>query len=126
MDKNASLFTRLNKFESKIYFANDFSLDVVGQGDVSCQHEKIVDIYHVPNLNANLLFVSQLTQTGEIVEFWLDRFYVSDLNKGKLIVVGGLLDPMDSFYKFRDSNRSELEPTALVSHTNERSKIWHE
>jgi hypothetical protein len=36
MAKDASLFMRLNKDEdSKIYVVDDFSLDVVGQGDVS-------------------------------------------------------------------------------------------
>jgi hypothetical protein len=68
MTKDASLFTRLNKSkESKIYVANDLFLDVVGQGDVSCQHGKIVDIHHVPNMSVNLLYVSQSTKTGKIV-----------------------------------------------------------
>jgi hypothetical protein len=108
MAKDATLFTRLNKAkESKIYVVDDFSLDVVGQGDVACRHGKIVDVYHVPNLSANLLFVSQLTQTGKIVEFWPDRFYVCDLKKGKSIVVDGILDPMDNLYKFCDSTRPE-------------------
>jgi hypothetical protein len=80
------------KLRRGIYVVDDFSLDIVGQGDVSCRHGKIVDVYHVPNLSANMLFVSQLTQTGKIVEFWPDRFYVHDLKKGKSIVVGGFLD----------------------------------
>jgi hypothetical protein len=43
MAKDASLFMRLNKSkESKIYVVDDLSLDIVGQGDVSCQHGKIV------------------------------------------------------------------------------------
>jgi hypothetical protein len=110
MEKDATLFMRLNKAEeSRIYVVDDFSLDVVGQGDVACRHGKIVDVYHVPNLSANLLFVSQLTQTGKIVEFWPDRFYVRDLKKGKLIVVDGILDPMDNLYKFCDSTRPESE-----------------
>jgi hypothetical protein len=104
MDKDASLFMRLNKAkESKIYVVDDFSLDVVGQGDVSCRHGKIVDVYHVPNLSANLLFVAQLTQTGNIVEFWSDQFYVRDLKKGKSIVIGRILDLMNNLYKFHDS-----------------------
>jgi hypothetical protein len=73
MDKDASLFTSLDEVvERKIYVVDDFSLDIVGQGDVSCRHGRIVDVYHVPNLSANLLLVSQLTQIGNIVEFWPD------------------------------------------------------
>jgi hypothetical protein len=50
---------RLNKVEeSRIYIVDYFSLDVVGKGDVACWHGKIFGIYHVPNLSANLLFVS--------------------------------------------------------------------
>ena len=68
MAKDASLFMRLNKSkESKIYVVDDLSLDVVGQGDVSCQHGKIVDIHHVPKLSVNLLYVSHSTKTGKIV-----------------------------------------------------------
>jgi hypothetical protein len=37
MAKDASLFTSLNEAkERKIYVVDDFSLDIVGQGDVSC------------------------------------------------------------------------------------------
>jgi len=37
MDKDASLFTWLNEGKGrKIYVADEFSLDVVGQGDVTC------------------------------------------------------------------------------------------
>jgi hypothetical protein len=73
MVKYVTLFKRLNKAqESKIYFAHDFALDVVGQGDVACRHGKIVDVYHVPNISSNLLYIAQLTQTNNIVEFWSD------------------------------------------------------
>jgi hypothetical protein len=48
MDKDASLFTWLDEAkERKIYVVGDFSLDVVGHGDVSCRHENIVNEYHV-------------------------------------------------------------------------------
>lgn len=60
------------------------------------------------------------------MEFWSDWIYVCDLKKGKSIVIGGLLDLTDSLYKFRDSTRCESELTALVAHTDERSRIWHE
>jgi hypothetical protein len=121
MDKDASLFTWLYEAkERKIYVVDDFAMDVVGQGDVACQHGIIVGIYHVPNVNANtLLCVAQLTQTGKIVEFWPDQFYIHDLKKGNSIVVGGILNLMDSLYKFYDMTRLEPKPTTLVSHTDE-------
>ena len=127
MAKYAFLFTRLNKAkENKIYVADVFSLDVVGQGDVDCRHGKIANVYHVPDIGANILFVAQLKQTCNIVEFWLDQFYVHDLKKGKLIFTSRLLDLMDNLYKICDMSRRDTEMTSLVYHTNKRIRIWHE
>ena len=70
MAKDASLLSSLDvSNEKKIYVSNNFALNIVGQDDISCQHGQIVDVYHVPSLSANILFISQLTQTGKIVEF---------------------------------------------------------
>jgi len=64
MAKDASLFMWLDEAkERKIYVVDDFSLDVVGQGDIACGNGKIVNVYHVPNLSANMFFVDQLTRT---------------------------------------------------------------
>jgi hypothetical protein len=105
MEKYATLFMRLDKDEEiSIYVADDFYLDVAGQGDVSFRHGKIYDVYHVPNLSADLLFVSQLTQTNEIVELWPYQFYVQDLKKLKSIVIDEILDLTNNLYKFRDSS----------------------
>jgi hypothetical protein len=58
MVKDASLFTSLDKdVEKNIYVSDDFSLDIVGHGDVPCQHVRIFDIYHVSNINETLLSV---------------------------------------------------------------------
>jgi hypothetical protein len=60
MAKYASLFSYLDKFvEWNIYVFYYFILDIVGHGDIPYRHGKIVDIYHVPNLSANFLLVSQ-------------------------------------------------------------------
>jgi hypothetical protein len=127
MDKDASLFNSLDKFvERKIHVIDDFSLDIIGHGNVPCQHGRIVDIYYVSHLSVNLLSLYQLTQTNKIVELYPDCFFVKYLNKGQSIVVGGFLDPKDNFYKFCDSTRPDFESTALISHNDERSRIWHE
>jgi hypothetical protein len=44
--------------EKKIYVLDDFSLDVVGQGDVTSPYGNIVNVFHVPNLSTNLLCVA--------------------------------------------------------------------
>ena len=62
MAKDASLFSSLEMAtKKKIFVVDDFSLDIVGRGDIPCRHGWIVDIYYVPSLSANLLSVSQPT-----------------------------------------------------------------
>ena len=70
MEKDSSLFSSLNKvIEKDIYVVDDFSLDIIGHSDMPCWHGHIFNVYHVPNLSENMLSVSQLTQTGKVVEF---------------------------------------------------------
>ena len=62
MAKDASLFISLDEAnERKIYVVDDFSLNIVGEVDVPCQHGKIFNVYHVPNLIINMLYVAHLT-----------------------------------------------------------------
>ena len=86
---------------------------------------RIVREFDVPCLSMNLLSVSQLTQTGKIVEFQTNRLFMKNL-KDKFIVVDGLLDPIDHLYKFCDQPQLESGPTALIAQADEHSKIWHE
>jgi hypothetical protein len=80
MDKHAFLFTSLNKVEErKIYVIDDFSLNISGHGDVFYRHGRIYDIYHVPNISFNMLYVSQLTKRSQIMEFWPYWFFVKNL-----------------------------------------------
>jgi hypothetical protein len=61
-----------------------------------------VNVHHVPSHSANLLSISQLTQIGKIVEFWLDHFFLRDVNNDILIVTEGFLDSKDQLYKLCD------------------------
>jgi hypothetical protein len=59
MAKDASPFSSLDKVVNrKNYVDDDFSLDIIGHGDVPCRHGWIVGVYHVPNISANILSVS--------------------------------------------------------------------
>jgi hypothetical protein len=59
MAKDVSLFMSINDVnERNIYVVDDFYFGIVGQADVTNQHGRSFDIYHVPNLSANMLFVS--------------------------------------------------------------------
>jgi hypothetical protein len=64
--KDVFLFTSLDEaMERKIYVVDNFSLEIVGWGDVFSRHGRIVNIYHVLNLISNLLLISHLTQTSK-------------------------------------------------------------
>lgn len=61
MDDDASLFSSLDTFtENKIYVVDKFAFSIIGHGDITCQHGRIIDIYHVPSLSVKLLSISQL------------------------------------------------------------------
>lgn len=103
MAKDASLFSSFDTTTAKnIYVEDDFALDTIGHGDVSCRHGQIIDMFHVPSLSANLLSISQLAQTSKIVEFWPNCFFIKDIKKDRSIIVEGVLYPKDQLYKFHN------------------------
>jgi len=57
----------------------------------------------VRNFSANLLFVSQLTETCNIVEFFPYHFLAKDLKKHQSIFTGGFLDLKDIFFNFYET-----------------------
>jgi hypothetical protein len=62
MAKDVSFLSFLDKaIERKIYIVDDFSLHIVGHGDVPYRHGIIFNGYHVPNMSANMFSISQLT-----------------------------------------------------------------
>ena len=69
----------------------------------------------MPNLNTNLLSVSQLTQTSRIVELWPGHFFIKDLKKDRLIIVEGVLNSKDRLYKFHYLSRLGTRPMNLIS-----------
>ena len=61
MENNASLLSSLDMdTKKKIYVADDFSLKIIGHGDIPYQHGQIINLYHVKSLIANLFSISQL------------------------------------------------------------------
>ena len=80
MVKDDSPFSSLTgDIEEKIYVFDDYTLTVVGNGYVECQHGHISDVYHVLSMITTLLSVSQLMKTQNYVEFLPDSFILKDL-----------------------------------------------
>lgn len=125
MVKDASLLSSLDTaVKKKIYVVGDFSLDIVGHGDIPCRRGHIADVYHVPSLS--VLSVYQLAQTSKIVYFLSDQFLVKDLNNDRLITTKGFLHAKDKLYKFHNLSRPFHDPTSLIAQIDERSRVWHE
>jgi hypothetical protein len=81
MAKDASLFSFLSEAtKKKIFLADYYALIVIGCGDIKCQNGVITNVYRVPSLSSNSLYISQLAQTSKKVEFWPDQFVLKDVN----------------------------------------------
>lgn len=101
MDKDAFLFSSLDMaIEKNIYGDNYFSLEITRHGNTPYQVGWIINLYLVPSLNANLLSVSQLTQSGKFVKFWSRWFFIKDQKNDRSIIIYGFLDSRDLSWPF--------------------------
>lgn len=120
------MFTSLDfALENKTYVVDDLGLYIIGHGNVAFQWGWIVDVFHVPCLSVNLLSVSQLTQTGKIVELCPNNFFIKNL-KDKMIVFDGILDPTNCLYKLHDQPQLESGMMNLIAKAEKHSITWHE
>ena len=108
----------------KIYVVDDYSLIVIGSGDVSWRHGRISN--HLPIFSANLLLVAQFTHTGNTIEFWSYCFIIEDLKHWIISIAISYLDPKEQLYKLCDSLAHDSIPTALIAQTNKIKWLWHE
>lgn len=62
MTKDPSLFSSMEfAIENKNFVVDDFTLNIDSHGDAFYRCGQIVYVFHVPNISANMLPVSQLT-----------------------------------------------------------------
>ena len=109
-----------------IHLGDDSTIISEGQGTVDLEHGYFSNVLYVPSLASNLLSVYQMTHTGvpKRVSFSLDDVDITELASRKL-VAKGLANHHAKSYEFShfvvDAN-----PTALLTHGNEVSRLWHE
>eukprot|EP00253_Pinus_taeda_P017505 PITA_17505 len=128
MAKNKAMFSSLHDCNTKnIYVGNDRSLNVVGTGTVHLDNGQFNDVLCVPTLSCNLLYVYQITHSGEgkNVEFSPHDVVIKDLRDPKQILATGIADDSKRLYKFHNFGSSNL-PSVFVAHNDEVSKLWHE
>ena len=57
MAKDASMFSLSEAMQKNIYVVGEYSLSIVGYGDIPYRHGNIFNVYHVLILSENLLSV---------------------------------------------------------------------
>ena len=128
MAKNKAMFSSLNDCNTKnIYVGDDRYLSVVGSGTIHLDNGQCNDVLCVPTLSCNLLFVYQITHSGEgkRVEFSPHDVVIKDLRDPRHILATGIVDDSERLYKFKKFGSSCL-PSIFVSHNDDVSKLWHE
>jgi hypothetical protein len=75
-----------------ILMGDDTPVEVVGQGRVELQHGIFENVFHVPKLPVNLLFVYHIAHSGttKMVEFTPNLVTKYDMHDNSKIVVGEL------------------------------------
>ena len=90
------------------------------------KHGEFKNVLYAPSLAFNMLSIYQMTHTGSTkrVTFDLDSVGITEKGIGNL-VVKGIANHSTKDYEF--SHFLPISPpTALLSHANNTSKIWHE
>ena len=128
MAKNKAMFSSLNDCNTKnIYVCDERSLIVVGSGTIHLDNGRFNDLLCVPTLSCNLLYVYQITHSGEgkMVEFSPNDVVIKDLKDPRHILATGIVDDSTRLYNF-DTFGSSCLPSVFVAHNDEVSKLWHE
>ena len=105
---------------------DDSTIISEGQGTVDLEHGYFSNVQYVPSFASNLLSVYQMTHTRvpKRVFFSPDDVEITELASKKL-VAKGLANHHAKAYQFSHFV-ADAKPTALLTHGNEVSRMWHE
>ena len=109
-----------------IHMGDDSTIISEGQGTVNLEHGYFSNVLYVPSLASNLLSVYQMTHMGvpKRVSFIPDDVEIIEL-ASKRLVEKGLANHHAKAYEFSHFV-VDAKPTALLTHGNEVSVMWHE
>ncbi|KAG6433674.1 hypothetical protein SASPL_105289 [Salvia splendens] len=126
MCSNMEMFKELVESRKiQVRLGDDKSIQVEEKGTVAVKDghgntKLIYDVYFIPHLAHNLLSVGQLISTGYMVLF-VDRFCViKEKKSGQIIAKVCMME--NRMFPLQMSN---VEKDALVSGTQEASRLWH-
>ena len=99
---------------------------VWGSLRVDLDHGSFNNVLYVPSLASNLFSVYRMTHIGSPnkVIFSLDDVEITDILNGK-VIEKGVIDHTSKVYMFSHF-LPYSNPSSLLTHANEASKLWHE
>ena len=105
---------------------DDSTIISEGQGTVDIENGYFSNVLYVPSLASNLLSVYQMKHIGvpKRVSFSTNDVEITELASEKLIDKG-LANHHAKAYEFSHF-MADAKPTALLTHGNEVSRLWHE
>ena len=109
-----------------IHMGDDSTIISKGKGTINLEHGIFFDVMYVPSLASNLLSVYQMTHTGvpKQVNFSHSDVEITEISSRKLVATC-LENHHAKAYEFSHFV-ADAKPTALLTHGNEVSRIWHE
>ena len=109
-----------------IHMRDDCTIIYEGQGTVNLEHGCFSNVLYVPYLASNLLSVYQMTHMGvpKRVSFIPYDVEITEIASRKL-VAKGFSNHHAKFYEFSHFV-GDAKPTALLTHGNEVTRLWHE
>ena len=122
------MFSTLNYCNTKnFYVGDDRSLNVIGFGIIHLDNGKFKDVLYVPTLSCNILWVYQITHSGEgkIIKFTPQQIVIRDLKDPRHVLTTKIIDDITKLYKFDKCGSSSLTSN-FVAHSDEVRKLWHE
>ena len=120
-------FTSLDMSKGPPVVLGDESLtESLGKGRIYLDHGKFSNVLYVPGLASNLLSVYQMNHTGspKKVIFPPDEVEITEISSGK-VIAKGIANHTLKVYMFSHF-LPYSNPSALLIHDNEASKLWNE
>ena len=98
----------------------------MGKGRIDLDHGKFSNVLYVPRLASNLLSMYHMTHTRSPKKFIFspNEVYITRISSGK-VIAKGVANHTSKVYMFSHF-LPYSNPSALLIHANEASKIWHE
>jgi hypothetical protein len=108
-----------------ILMGDDFLVKVTDKGRVELTNESFENVLHIPKLSINILSVYQMIKygTGKKVIFTLDAMDIYDMQTNSKVATSEV-NHQSRHYTF--SEFIEPDSALLLTHVDERSRIWHE